>query len=56
MNGLAVILAAGVMVAGAFYVGMNYEEQIDPGPAQELGQKIDEKLNDAARELEDATD
>ena len=56
MNGLIVIAAAGLLAVGAFYIGMNYDEEPNSGPAQELGEKIDETLNDAARKLEDATD
>ena len=54
MNNIAAVLVVGALAVGAFYVGANYQES--DGPAQELGAKIDETINDAAREVEDATD
>ncbi len=53
MPNFRMLLAAG-MLAGiaAFATGCGEED----GPAEELGESIDETVNDAERAVEDATD
>lgn len=45
-----------VLVVGAFLIGANGGFDDPAGPAEELGQAIDEGVNDAGRAIEDAAD
>lgn len=49
------ILAA--LLVGFFFIGAYTDgDELDSGPAETLGESIDEGLNDAQRAVEDAAD
>ncbi len=45
-----------VIVAGAFYLGTQYDWNETEGPAENIGSAIDEGLSDAGRAVEDAVE
>lgn len=45
-----------VVVVGAFIFGANYEDSASDGQLEQLGEQLDEKVNDAQRAVEDSVD
>ena len=56
MNNIFAGVVVAVVVVGAFYLGTQHEWDVKQGPAEEVGEAIDEGIKDTERALEDATD
>lgn len=56
MNNVFAGLLVVAVVAGAFYLGTQYEWNDEQGAAENIGSAIDEGVNDVGRAIEDAVD